>query len=737
MNDNTTPATRPASGENKTLLYPGAQNAYVQVVQPKPCITILIHGVNDLAGVYADIEKGLCEGLNERLDHLSNARGQINAAALIPATYSLPTAHDHLAPDPDKVYFRRLANTGKGGDTSRSVVIPFYWGFREDNGKNPKTKLPYLQKETPHGEWLDRYNNRLDKAGTKEGGAFANATTTLPDMWKQGFSGMIFGILPMNAMVGTPGHPLYPAPPRNYMLLGAQRLAMLIKIIRTRQPDDTINVVAHSQGTMLTMLANALLKDDGQRPIDSAVFMNSPYSLKQPGMERMQIHKEQQTYAARRETLGNIIRFIGAQPHAQPSLTQMADPSQPACIGGLRWTGQQCATTLNGQDTRFGERDNRGNVTLYFTPQDQTVGLLNVQGIGWQGVPDETLGQLGPRFHQRVFTLRERNGQAEEVGVHPPGYRYVLRQRGESTWDGNGQGWTGNLIKAELKEGQTVTLNAPVLPAALRVNFDGTDGVVDDESRAKSKDGIHMVKGAMDPIDASIGITNGAWVPGVFKRYDLPASDPALANGFVTTDVQDALNADKQAFDYTRVKSVTPLGNGMVRVMRTETPSDARKRLMETPEDQLTKDDALSFHSAIPANSEHSRKAVAYDLAIGQAKCIDDEVCYSYLCRIADWRLGWTQEHKKENDVRLGGRAEATSDRIFDDAGPNADILAFYQAEAPDNKALIDATADYRTTGLSNKYPQYFNPKLPSLVKSETLEQTVPSPSRVPMRASI
>ncbi|HTV87204.1 MAG TPA: DUF3274 domain-containing protein [Dyella sp.] len=709
---------RPLAGQTRALLLPGAGPAYVQVVQPKPCITLLVHGVNDLAGVYAEIEHGLCAGLNERLDHLTNARGPINAAALVPARYSLPTQEDHLAKDPDKVYYRRLANTGKGGGNARSVVIPFYWGFREDNDKDPRTKLPYVQKDTPHGEWLDRYGNRLDKAATKEGGVFANATTTLPDMWRQGFNGLLFGFLPMNMLAGSPRHPLLTAPPRQYMVLAARRLAMLVKIIRTQHPDDTVNVVAHSQGTMLTLLANAFLKDEQQRPIDSAVLMNAPYSLVEPRVERTQLHDQQQTQAARCDTLGHILRFIGERPHTVPSLAQMADARDlDRCIGGLRWTGQQCATTLNATTVPFEERDNRGHITLYFTPLDQTVGLRNVQGIGWQGVPDEVLGQLGERFHQRLFTLRERNGQREEVGTAP--HRYVMRQAGEHTWDGNGQGWTGNLIKAELDKDQAVTLNAPRLPQAFVVNFDG-DGVVDAQSAARAKDGIHMVKAPMDPIDASIGITNGGWKPGVYRSYELAESDPAFAGGRGPDAVQARLNAGKEAFDHTQVKSVTVIGEGRVRVTRTETPSDARERLMETTPEQLTQDDALSFHSAIPANAEHSRRAVAYDLAIGQARSIDDERFYTYLCRVADWRLGWSQK-KADKDFRQPGSLKNEQERSpFDDDGPDADTLAFYQNEALDNKKLIDATADYRTTGKPEKYPEYFNPPLPTLVRSET-----------------
>lgn len=220
---------------------------------------------------------------------------------------------------------------------------------------------------------LDRYGNRLDKAATKEGGAFANATTTLPDMWLRGFNDLLFGFLPMNVLAGTPRHPLFAAPPRNYMLLAAQRLAMLVRIIRTRHPDDSVNVVAHSQGTMLTLLANAFLKDEGLRPIDSALLMNSPYSLIEPLLKRTQLHAAQQTRAARVDTLVGILHFIGNNPHTVPALADVADPGQfERCIGGLRWTGKQCTTTLNSSAVDFAERDNRGNVMLYFTPRRPT-----------------------------------------------------------------------------------------------------------------------------------------------------------------------------------------------------------------------------------------------------------------------------------------------------------------------------------------------------------------------------
>ena len=94
----------------------------------------------------------------------------------------------------------------------------------------------------------------------QEGGQFVNATTNLPDMWGQGFNGKLFGFISLDWFGGTMTHPLFSAAGRKYMVLAAMRLAMLIKIIRKRYPDDTINVVGHSQGTLLTLLAHAFLR---------------------------------------------------------------------------------------------------------------------------------------------------------------------------------------------------------------------------------------------------------------------------------------------------------------------------------------------------------------------------------------------------------------------------------------------------------------------------------------------
>ena len=149
-------------------------------------------------------------------------------------------------------------------------------------------------------------------------------------------------------------------------------------------------------------------------------------------------------------------------------------------IGGPGWVGGQgCQTTIDGERLSFDERDNRGSVYLYFTPQDQTVGLANVQGIGWRGIAEQVKGLPGrtglPQgFHQRIFTVRKRNGEKEKAGTPSPclpssaGRREDLGRHRAGRQDRFG--------RANFDQGDSVLLTAPrlPLPTEARFDFDGT-----------------------------------------------------------------------------------------------------------------------------------------------------------------------------------------------------------------------------------------------------------------------
>lgn len=384
-------------GQGTCQLMPGNPVKCVAIQNAMPCITILVHGVNDIGEAYPYQEEGLCNGLNTRLCRADMKTGEWVKPP--PPENGKKYTDGDVHPDPDKVYFQRKP------DMATSMVIPFYWGFREDGDKaNTKEK---------HEQYLDRYGNRIDKRYAKNGGPFANATTNIPDMFGKGFDANWLVRL-FDRREAT--HPIYTAADRNYMVLAAQRLASLIRLIRTQSPEEPINIVAHSQGCFITLLAHAILaKETHGFKADTVVLNNPPYSVDEPFVEWLaQYRNEQQTAAAREETLCQIIaNYMTNDPATQPEFTTLAvcRDELDGCVG-LSWKPDENK-----------ERDNRGKVYLYFSPDDATVGLPNIMGIGWWGVHDALLSKLGSGFFQRLFTSPTgENKDAPEIGADPQKY---------------------------------------------------------------------------------------------------------------------------------------------------------------------------------------------------------------------------------------------------------------------------------------------------------------------------
>ena len=63
------------------------------------------------------------------------------------------------------------------------------------------------------------------------------------------------------------------------MVLAAKRLAALIAMIRDYDQNDVVSIIAHSQGCLISLLAQAFLMDEGQRPADTLILTHPPYSL--------------------------------------------------------------------------------------------------------------------------------------------------------------------------------------------------------------------------------------------------------------------------------------------------------------------------------------------------------------------------------------------------------------------------------------------------------------------------
>lgn len=600
---------------NKPILKPGkdspkSMDTPLAVQRALPGVTILVHGVNDVGEAYPAQEAGLCQGWNERL----------NRKDLTPGEYP-PVNPNQVLDDPDAVLYQRASNTDLES-RSRSPVVPFYWGFREESR--------WIDTNQSHAQKIDRHGNRLDRRGIKQGGPFANATTNIPDMWGPGFT------TDSANRVSTPTHPLLEGPPRLYMVLAAKRLALLIQAVRLRYKHDVVNLICHSQGTIIALLAQAYLHKWGARPADCLVMNNSPYSLAEPTAEFVtEAGYRQQTTHARLATLINLINHIWTQKYAEPAFAKLSDVRVSNGLCGLEWGDKKrCPDT--GQKIAYTDRDNRGRVYLYFSPEDTTTGLTNVQGIGWLGVPDQIkvnqagmrrempcLASLGPGFKQRIFTERPHQGQPLRVGM-TANMRYVLSEKFEDDWPRIGP--LGEAKQAGIKSGEARSITGEVLNPPCTVNLHcgerGTGQL------------------PVGPLDAAVAVTNKGidahWenIPDprpINERYYHPKSGKWVLPDNERLQLQDKFNAGLTPGDSREIISAVAKSNGTLDIKRSESPNQARRRWQNTTEDN-------SYHSAIVANPEHSRRVTAYDTALGWADAADQRAFFAFLCLVADWR---------------------------------------------------------------------------------------------------
>ena len=521
-------------GEDTSVLQSGRVSDKTVAVKPDlPGNVIVIHGVNDVGVGFNAVEDGLCAGLNKRL-----------SVGLVPAGYRMPNVDDKgkLVDDPDALYFKRHVNKN-----TFSPVIPFYWGYREDTNAAGAA----------FGQRTDRNGNRLDKDLSKGGGPFANATGTIPDMWNKGAGA------PTDP-VGDPIRPVLDAPGRMYMILAAQRLAALISMIRDYDENEVVSIVAHSQGTVISLLAQAFLLDMGARPADTLVLVNSPYSLKAHTTALMGTAElftgesntamtsadydqlnGRQSMDARLDTLINIVQGVAQRKSVTPVFATLDDHAKHCGMVGAKWVAAN-------------DRDNRGKVYVYFSPEDMTVALDHLHGIGWQGVPDiaedgllgapdrRAMSELTKKvgsppasgFYQRVFTIKRRFDLLTKkegpvlLGTRPP-YDFALRLKNEDMgshvaadnrghrgtskgvdWPvvDKGKGWLESQQSHadDLREGIR-TINGEELPTPVAAQLRGGEAVVPAASLHAKRNLPPDEQGPceeVDPIDAAIAVAS-------------------------------------------------------------------------------------------------------------------------------------------------------------------------------------------------------------------------------------
>lgn len=417
----------------------------IEASRPLPCVVILIHGVNDVGEAFENQDKMICEGLNRRLGRKDLKPNkwrwaQTSADDFSPRIQMLPEWQENV----DQIKPPLKPKTVK--HKSYSPIIPFTWGYRPvDEETYKQEQLAYYKRlqdsnvkdpELPYDSyWVernyhlktdnievnklncDKFGNWIDYLYRRNGGPFANATTCIPDMYGPGMA----GFLGSAGELATPkGARSYLNPHRIYYAFAAHRLAKLIKQIRkdTEEQDIPINIVAHSQGTIITMLANLILANDKSEPLpaDCVILAHSPYAF-EPTLAEI-VSKDLcmgvQSQYGREQT---FINFVNQMHNFQTDRRSKKFNPENLIETGVINTAiddSELYTQADGtkkQYDRLGDhvelfyRDNFGKVYQYFSPNDHVVSLWNVQGMGWQGIPDNIFKQCKHQnLKQRIFS---------------------------------------------------------------------------------------------------------------------------------------------------------------------------------------------------------------------------------------------------------------------------------------------------------------------------------------------
>ncbi|CAI8949966.1 MULTISPECIES: T6SS effector phospholipase Tle3 domain-containing protein [Pseudomonas syringae group] len=628
-----------AVAQGNTRLIPNLNTTCkMEVPADLPGVVIFLHGVNDPGASYESVETGLCQGVNERLDRPDLVPGRYGEkykeAGDVPYE-KRDSDQKALLDDPDTYLYRRDPDDPK----TRSLLIPFYWGYRaapEDIKRDDAGEPTRMR-----NQFQDINGNRLDRHFAKGGGFFANATNNLKDMYGEGFkpdfkTGAVEFLKPDNSLY------FGKAPPRHYFVMAAHRLAMLVREIRRVSPDETVTIMGHSQGTLITLLAQALLIDEGLRCADTVIMVDSPYSVLPKATP-----KDHDTLS----TLINIVTAITKTPHVQPPLSNLRNVKTYCGRSGPKWSPAQ-GTRKNkvGNLVVFPERDNRGKVYLYFCPDDTTVALDDVQGIGTYGVPDALPdGRMAMmvlqtrRFYQRMWTKRHRDGEPVLVGKTPQ--PELLRAQGESRYPG-GSFFVGLVSQAPVSSGQERLINAEALNPPHEPQMFGGEAI----------QGTPTTSGKDRPDDVGKSVALGKDAAKFLWKRMPPEYEAPNMSRQQALDTFNSLSDDPEK--HTRaVRKVSSDTESSSYHEREETPKEARERMQDDSDEWGTN----SYHSGLLRSPENHRWVTAMDIAIGQAKCLDDPAMRDVLVAIADWKIDrkrFEQIRKLPGWARLDGSAQ-------------------------------------------------------------------------------
>jgi hypothetical protein len=249
-------------------------------------------------------------------------------------------------------------------------------------------------------------------------------------------------------------------------------------------------------------------------------------------------------------------------------------------------------------------------------------------------------------FYQRLWTRRLRDGEPVLVGKAPQ--PDLTRAEGEPRYPG---GWSVPAMasQAGIRKGQERNINAEQLHPPHAPQMFGGEAVTGSPHKAG--------KDRPDAVSQNTALGNPR---ASFKWIYVGNS----AERVKLEEARAHWNHGKEPDDQTHALRQTPVsGNPMLdrkdhyRIEREETPNEVRARMVVDPKEWTEN----SYHSAVLRSPENHRWVTAMDIAIGQAKCLDDPVMREVLVAIADWKMDkkryFDEVMKMEGWSRLSAQA--------------------------------------------------------------------------------
>ncbi|WP_456236966.1 T6SS effector phospholipase Tle3 domain-containing protein [Collimonas humicola] len=596
-----------------------------------PGTVIFVHGVNSQGEWYKDASDQFSEGLKKRLGRTD----------LMGSTYNKHT--------------KRFTGLDDNGDRARSPIIPFYWGYSVAHENLYKVMIDHdvrPARDEPDSGFLDRFGNYLGDDFAWGGGPFQNGTNNLLQFWKGGFQRKILGGLVDLKDSGPLGRQLNDCPDRMYFVHAARRLAHLVDTIRTDVVNEPINIVAHSQGTMIALCAMLYLKTRGP---DTLILNSSPLAFDSKFLTDYFAAKDGlasiQSEAARLATFQHIAGLLKASGEAVKESIPKAPRTNTVKLGETaihfrhapdhpQWQPQIGSMAINRQGQYWWQdplrsRDNRGKLFVNFNPGDRLIGVSPIGGVGWRGIPstylDNNKNLLGENIYQRIFA------RASKAPDNPPvGSRTDYRQHFfyEKTVIDQVQSDYGarNAEGREEPLRWTDSYGSPI--NTVNQQMQTWDGKVAGQFWTQAEDKMLLVIPVQSTPDWTDYVyVNAPLVPEPaelgtdFDQPKLPFSGVGLdGNG------DDYNDNGEQAEDFAIYKRHATLRNG-------ETVEQQQARFRKEGQTLVDPTNHGTILRYAGENGFPVERVLSYDLTVGQGYAFGDEQYWKYLLDLADWKI--------------------------------------------------------------------------------------------------